>query len=354
MSNKLKAAAVGLGRWASILASQYTKSDKIDLVACYTRDREKRAKFAEKFGCDAEDRYEALLQRPDVEAVIVTAPNDVHADIIEQAARAGKHVCVEKPISNSLEDARRIIRVVDETGIKCAVLHSARRLGAIRKIKEIIDSGRIGDVSTIEVNFSNERGLELEPGNWRGDPAKTPGGPLIQLGIHQVDNLQYFLGKMARVFCFGKPMYTKVDNTTVAQALIEFESGRQAYLAANWACPGVFTINVYATKGNIYYNMDFSWWSNSDVTDEHSTLLVQEFAQMSDDPDNRILKTKSEDIPVVNHLLQQIEEFAEVVHEGREVEITPANATHNLAAILAAVQSIGSGLKVEIADLEKA
>lgn len=353
MSKRLKVAAVGLGRWANILASQYTKSSKIELVSCFTRSEQKRSAFADKFGCSSETSYDALLKRPDLDAIIVTVPNDMHAEVIEQAAIAGKHVCVEKPISNSLDDARRIIEVVKQTSIKCAVLHSARRLGAIRKIKEIIDSGRIGEVSTVEVNFSNERGLEIEPGNWRGDPVKTPGGPLIQLGVHQVDNLQFLLGKMAKVFCFGKPMYTKVENTTVAQALIEFESGKQAYLAANWACPGVFTINVYGTKGNIYYNLDFTWWSNSEVTDKHSSLTVQEFAQMSDDPDNRILKSAAEEIPVINHLLEQIEVFADVVHEDLDVEITSADATHNLATILAAVKSIETGSTVEIGELEK-
>ena len=352
MSKKLRLAAVGLGRWAHIQAVSYTKSDKIELVTCCTRNPETREKFAAKFNCEAEESYADLLAREDVDAVLVTTPNDTHADVIEQAARAGKHVCVEKPISISMEDARRITRVVEETGVQFAVLHSARRLGGLRKIKELIDSGRVGEVSTLEVNFSNERGLEIKPGNWRGDPEKTPGGPLTQLGVHHTDNLQFLLGRVERVFCFGKPMYTEVENATVTQTLCEFESGQQAYIAANWACPGVFTINVYGTKANLFYNLDFSWWSNSDVTDRHSTLQIQEFAAMSDDPDDRQLKTSELEIPERNHLLDEVEEFAAAVLAGGKIECGAAEATHNVAIVLAAVKSMTSGQVVKVAHVE--
>lgn len=354
MNKKLRLSAVGLGRWAYIQADSYTKSDKIELVTCFTRSPEKREKFAAKYGCQAEESYEALLAREDVDAVIVTVPNDAHADVIIQAAKAGKHVCVEKPISISIEDAGRIEEAVEKYGIKFVVLHSARRLGGVRLIKELINSGRVGQVSTIEVNFSNERGLEIKPGNWRGNPKMAPGGPLTQLAIHQIDNMQYLLGRVARVFCFGKPMYTEVENATVTQTVCEFESGQQAYIAANWACPGVFSINVFGTKANLYYNLDFSWWSNSDDTDKHTTLKIQEFESMSDDPDNRMLKTYDLEIPVKNHLLDEMEEFAGAVIEGKPVECGVKEATHNVAVVLAAVKSMNTGKAVEVKEIENA
>lgn len=352
MSDKLRLAAVGLGRWAFIQADSYTRSEKIQLVTCFTRDPEKRARFSAKYGCGQEETYEALLARDDVDAVIITTPNDTHADVIEKAAAAGKHVCVEKPIAITMEDANRIIEATEKAGVKCTVLHSARRLGGLRKMKELIDSGRVGRVSTIEVNFSNERGLELKPGNWRGDPGKAPGGPLTQLAVHQIDNMQYLLGRVARTFCFAKPMYTEVENATVTQTLCEFEDGKQGYIAANWACPGVFTISVYGTEGNLFYNLDFSWWSNSDVSDQHSTLLLQEFKSMSDDPDNRILQTNPVEIPQCNHLLDEMVEFAEAVLEDRPMEVGPREATHNVAIVLAAVESMKTGRVIQLKEIE--
>lgn len=352
MSRKLRLAAVGLGRWAYIQANSYTKSDKIELVTCFTRNPERRAKFAEKYGCEAEESYEALLAREDIDAVIVTVPNDAHADVIVQAIEAGKNVCVEKPISITMEDAKKIENALKKSNVKFTVLHSARRLGGLRKMKELIDDGTVGKVSTIEVNFSNERGLEIKPGNWRGNPAQAPGGPLTQLGVHQIDNIQYLLGRVKKVFCFGKPMYTEVENATVTQTICELESGQQAYIAANWACPGVFSVNVFGTKANLYYNLDFSWWSNSDVTDEHTTLQVQEFASMSDDPDNRVLRTYNAEIPKCNHLMDELEEFAAAVLEGGDLEIGVKEAAHNVAIVLAAVKSMNEGRVVEVSEIE--
>ncbi|KJS82872.1 MAG: oxidoreductase [Peptococcaceae bacterium BICA1-8] len=352
MSKKLRIAAVGLGRWAYIQADSYVKSDKIELVSCFTRNKEKREKFAAKYGCGAEESYEALLAREDIDAVIVTVPNDAHADVIVQAALAGKHVCVEKPISITMEDAKKIDEAISKTGVKFTVLHSARRLGGLRKMKELIDSGAVGQVSTIEVNFSNERGLEIKPGNWRGNPAQAPGGPLTQLGVHQVDNIQYLLGRVKKVVCFGKPMYTEVENATVTQTICELESGQQAYIAANWACPGVFSVNVFGTKANLFYNLDFTWWSNSDVTDKHTTLQIQEFASMGDDPDDRELRTSNVEVPTCNHLMDEMEEFATAVLEGGDIEIGVKEAAHNVAIVLAAVKSMNEGRVVEVSEIE--
>lgn len=219
-------------------------------------------------------------------------------------------------------------------------------------MKELIDSGAVGQVSTIEVNFSNERGLEIKPGNWRGNPAQAPGGPLTQLGVHQVDNIQYLLGRVKKVFCFGKPMYTEVENATVTQTICELESGQQAYIAANWACPGVFSVNVFGTKANLFYNLDFTWWSNSDVTDKHTTLQIQEFASMGDDPDDRELRTSNVEVPTCNHLMDEMEEFAVAVLEGGDIEIGVKEAAHNVAIVLAAVKSMNEGRIVQVSEIE--
>ncbi|TGE39103.1 Gfo/Idh/MocA family oxidoreductase [Desulfosporosinus fructosivorans] len=351
MYNSVGVAAVGLGRWAYVLADAYTRSGKVKLVTCFSRTSDKRDKFAQRYDCGTDLSMEALLARDDVEMVIVTVPNDKHAEVIEQCARAGKHVYVEKPISVSVEDAKRIDKVIKETGVKFLCGHSSRRLGALRKIKEMIDTKEIGEVSTIEAVFSNERGLELKKGNWRGDPATAPGGPLTQLGVHQIDNLQFLLGPIARVFNFGKPMYTEVENITVNQTILEFENGKQAYLGTNWACPGVFSINVYGTKANLFYQLDFSWWSNSDVTDEHSTLIKREFASMSDDPDDRILRDVKVEFETIDHLRVEVEEVADVIRNGGETEIGAEASLRNLAVVLAAVKSVHEKRPVEISEI---
>ena len=344
-------AIIGLGRWANVLAGVYARSDNVRVITGFSRTREKREAFARRHGCGCEESLDAVLARSDVEAVAVITPNDQHAGAVERAARAGKHVYVEKPIAVSIAHANRIDAVIRETGVTFLCGHSARRLGGVRHMKRMIDRREIGDVSMVEAVFSNERGLELEEGDWRGDPAKAPGGPVIQLGVHQTDNLEFLLGPVARVTSVGKRMYTRVRNVTVSQTLLEFQSGQYAYLGANWVAPGVFAINVYGTKANLFYSLDFSWWSRSDVTDAHSILRKRAFTQMDGDPDNRLLCDTNVEFPPTDHLRDEIEEFALAIRGGGETEVGTRAATRSLAVALAAVKSSAERRAVEIQEI---
>ena len=98
---KVKVGIVGIGWWSDVLAAVIEGSDTLDLRACYTRSKDKAETFAAKFSCEAVESYEAMLALDDLDGVILTTPNSAHRLGAEAAARAGKHVFVEKPISNT-------------------------------------------------------------------------------------------------------------------------------------------------------------------------------------------------------------------------------------------------------------
>ena len=108
MVEPLRVACIGMGWWSDVLADAIKRSGKLKIVACYTRSPEKRAAFAAKYSCRATPSYDAILADPEIEAVINTTPNDVHLETTRQAALAGKHVFLDKPIANSVSDARKI------------------------------------------------------------------------------------------------------------------------------------------------------------------------------------------------------------------------------------------------------
>ena len=103
----VRAAAVGIGWWSGVLADAIPKGTHLKLVACATRSPDKRAAFAEKYGCRAIESYDAILKDPEVEAVLLTTPHTLHGEQVSAAARAGKHVFVEKPFTLTVADARR-------------------------------------------------------------------------------------------------------------------------------------------------------------------------------------------------------------------------------------------------------
>lgn len=342
--------AVGLGRWARIMARAYADSEVAELRTCYTRNPERRSSFAADFGCDADESLASLLRRDDVDAIVITAPNDQHAPIIESAAAAGKHVYTEKPVAVELADLRRIRRAVRDSGIIFACGHSARRLSGLREMKRILDSGEAGSPSMVEAVFGNERGLELKEGDWRADPAQSPGGPLTQLGIHQIDNLQYLLGPARRAVAMGRAPRPRIANQLAVGVLLEFDSSL-GYLGCNWLSPGSFTVDLYGTSARLRYTVDFTWWSKSAETDAHTRLTRTVIAEDSANPDARVLSAEDISLPRRNHLREEVEEFARAIRGGALVEVGLHEALANVAVLRAAARSLADGYPVEIADV---
>src|SRR5688500_4373967 len=215
MANPVKVGIVGLGRWAKVLTRAASKSDKLQIVAGFSRSEDKRAAFQQEMGVPAVPDLKTMLADPEIKGVILTVPNEQHLPVAEEVARAKKHIYTEKPIANTLEDGLRIEALQQAHGVQVVVGHSARLLMGTRMIKQAIENGDLGRVSFIEANFSNERALELTPKTWRWYKDKAPGGPLSQLAIHQFDALHYLGGEITEVSSIASklsPVGAEVDD----------------------------------------------------------------------------------------------------------------------------------------------
>lgn len=337
----VRAACVGIGRWSEVIAQAAARSGKIKVTNCYTRSAQKRAAFAQKFGCDQAATYEELLADKRVEAVLVTTPNPVHAETIGQAAAAGKHVWVEKPIAHTMADAKRIGAAVKKGGVTFAVGHSARILGASRKMKQLVDSGGIGQVVLVEASYSNERALELTPDKWRYYAANSPGGPLIQLLVHHFDTMHYILGPITEVQAYKRRLYTKAEVDDVAVVIAQFEKGYIGYFGGSWSSPGAYLINLYGTLANLYNKLDFAHWTSVDV-DKHTTLFRQSHGSHDWIP---------VDMPTTDMFCDELEDFADAIRVGTQPEVGLAEATSALAVVEAAIRSSEERRPVSIAEV---
>lgn len=331
MTEKVRLAPVGLGRWARVLARAARRGDIIDLYSCYSRSADSRRAFQDEFSIPrSASSYEELLADPDIDGVIITTPNDTHRQVITQALDAGKAVYTDKPIAQTLEDAMAVKAAVARTGGVFAVGHSARRLSGCRVMKEWIDNGLLGGVSMVEANFSNERGLELTPDTWRWYLSKTPGGPLIQLGVHHADNLQYLLGPVAAVSAHTRKVFTNAEVPDATMAILEFESGALGYLGCGWASPGVYQIRLQGTKQNLMYDLDFTHWDESHEADSYSTLVSQAYGEQERVP---------VELPPTDMFREQLEEFAMAAIGRATVEVQVDDAIRALAIVHTAIES---------------
>lgn len=344
MADRVRLAYIGLGRWAAVLAKAQARSTVIEPVSCFSRSEEKRTAFMERFGIPrSAATLEELLADDEVEGVIVTTPNDTHREVISACLEAGKAVYTEKPISTTVEDAVAIADVVRATGRVFAVGHSARRLSGSRVMKRWIEDGRLGGLSMVETNFSNERGLELTPDTWRWYNDKAPGGPFTQLGVHHADNLQYLGGPVTAVTAHTRKCFTPAEVPDTVMAIVDFASGALGYLGTGWASPGLYTINVQGTEANLRYDLDFTHWDESHEADQHSTLHSQRKYESS-----RTL----EDLPPTDMFLEQLDEFALAIHGRATVEVGLDEAVSALAIVHAGIVSDRrKGALVEVAEV---
>ena len=335
MAEKVRLAPVGLGRWARVLARAAQRGEVIELASCFSRDPGRRAAFQEEFGvARAAASYEELLADPEVEGVLVTTPNDTHLPVILQALEAGKAVYTDKPIAHSMEDAVRIAAAARSSGRPFAVGHSARRLAGHREMKRWLEDGRLGGVSLAEANFSNERGLELTPRTWRYYQSKSPGGALLQLGVHHADTLQYLLGPVVAVNAVLRRRYTAAEVPDATMALLEFESGALGYLGSGWASPGVYSMTLLGTKANLLYELDFTHWDDSHLVDRYSVLRAQSFGESERQP---------VDLTPTDMFREQLEEFALAIRGQATVEVGAEEGLRALAVVHAAIRSSERG-----------
>jgi predicted dehydrogenase len=344
MTEKVRLAPVGLGRWAKVLARGAQRGDVIELASCFSRDEGRRSSFQEEFGIPrGVSSYEELLADPEIEGIVLTTPNDTHRPLIVQALEAGKAVYVDKPIAHTLEDAVAIADAVRETGHVFAVGHSARRLAGCRVMKQWIDDGTLGEASFAEANFSNERGLELNESTWRFYADKSPGGSMIQLGVHHADNLQYLLGPIRAVSATSRKLFTKAEVPDAVMAVCELESGALAYLGAGWASPGVYTLNLQGTKANLRYDLNFTHWTESHEADRYSELRSQAYGE-SERP--------VVDLPATDMFREQLDEFALAIRGEATVEVGAPEAIRALAVVHAALlSSERSGEQVALVEV---
>jgi predicted dehydrogenase len=346
MSTPVKVGIVGLGRWARVLAHAAAKSDKLKIVAGYSRSEEKRASFEQDLGIRAAPDLETLLADPEIGGVIVTVPNEQHLPVAEAVAKARKHVYTEKPIANTLEDGLRIEALQQEYGVQVVVGHSARLLVGTRMIRQAIDRGELGRVAFIEANFSNERALELTPRTWRWYKDKAPGGPLSQLAIHQFDALHYLGGEITEVSSMASklsPVGAEVDDQSMT--LMRFADGKVGYVGSCWTSPGIYAIRVFGSKGLMHYEIDFSTWDTPDRLHETSTLYIQRGK-------DGYGKREEIRLPQGDMFRDELEMFAETCESGKAPELSAHNGNVAVAWVYAALRSIErNGQYVRLAEV---
>jgi predicted dehydrogenase len=330
MSEPVRVASIGIGWWSDVLADAIKRSGKLEIVSCYTRSDEKRRTFAEKYGCKAAPSLDAVLADGSVEAVINTTPNNVHLETTRAAAQAGKHVFLDKPIANTIADARALTKACRDAGVVLALGYQRRKESPFRWIRKQIDDGVFGKLVNAEANISRDRLGQFDLSSWRYTAAGMPGGVMLQIGIHYSDVLEYLIGPVKAVSGRLAQLVLPGDNPDVASLILEHENGALSTLNASYASASeYYAMNIYGKEASAYYDL-------------HQGL--------------RFLKrgtTRSTPVEIVKNdpIVEELEEFAAAVRGGVQPEMDGERSTASLAVLLAGIKSAREGRRVEIAEM---
>lgn len=232
---------VGIGMIAGVQAEAIKRLSTTRLVAVCTRDAGRAKEFAAQYGVTPYTDYQKFLAHPELDLVSVCTPSGTHADLGIEAAAAGRHVLVEKPIEVNLARADALIEACDRHGVKLGVIFQSRFLPSVQAIREAVEGGRLGRLMLADAFVKWFREPQYyAPGSWHGTLALDGGGALINQAIHTVDLLRWIVGPVERVAAFkGALRYPHLEGEDTLVASLRFANGALGMIeAATSAKPG--------------------------------------------------------------------------------------------------------------------
>jgi len=342
MSEPIGLGIIGVGRWAGAHARAAARSSVVRIVGCFSRSSENREAYQRAYEIPAAaPSLEELLANPLVEAVIVSTPNDAHAGQVARVIATGKPVLVDKPVSVDVTEGIELLRIVSAGAIPVGVAHHARRLAGHRAARQWIESGRAGTVRIAHADFSNLGGSNLKAEAWHRTARGSEAGVLIQVGIHQIDNLQYLLGPATSVN--ARFMYRDLGPRMPDAAVVTMAhaNGALSTVTTSWTTPGHYRLDLQGTGGNLVFSLDHRHWTSGDV-DDHGELLLQPL-----EGEGGLFPTEKGD-----PLRDQLEELGKAARVGTPMMIGVVEGLRAVAVVQAAVRSARSnGAPVDLAML---
>ncbi len=250
MSKTMRVGIIGAGLQGGRRGPVIKQTPNNELVVVAAAHKETAGRLAGTLGCTATDCWQDVVERDDVDAVLVCTPPHLHAEISIAAMQRGKHVLCEKPLTRTVAEAERMLDVARATKVtlKCGFNH--RHHPAVQKAREWLDKGLLGEINFMRCTYGigGRAGYEKE---WRADPKIVSGGQLMEQGIHGIDLFRWFVGDFARATGFRSTRHYRIapleDN---AFALFETGKGQLAELHSSltqWI--NVFSFEVYGQDG---------------------------------------------------------------------------------------------------------
>lgn len=316
----MKFALIATGRIAETqLAPAINAAAGAELWSVYSRDHGRAQAFAERHGAasptPAYDNLDALLDDDELDAVMIASPDKLHASQAIAAARAGKHVLTEKPMTTSMADAEQMLASCDSNGVTLGVAYHLRWHDGHRKLHAAVNAGEFGELRHIRVQWPMQSG----PENWRAQEDLATWWCLSGVGTHCLDQIRWFMrpkhGEVTKLLpLIAKSVYQGPHEETAILSM-QFESGATAEMCNSVLFPGPRRMEVYCSDG-------YALCENTLGADGAGSIVTHsgDFA-----------------FDVSNPFQGEVEDFVQAVEAGRAPEVAGPEGARNVELLLEAI-----------------
>jgi predicted dehydrogenase len=331
----VRAAIVGLGRWGrSLVNAVQGNSRDIQFAAACTRTRASAEEFCREKSIPLRDSYAEILSDPTIDAVVLATPHSQHAAQVMQAAAAGKHVHVQKPLTLDLPSARAAADAAKRAGVILAVGFNRRFHPSIAEIRNRLADGRLGEVMAMVGQHTTSTGQFIPADNWRAQPDEAPGGAITAVGVHSIDHMIEFGGRVRDVLCTTN-RYIPGPSDDTSSIMLRFENGATGLLFCSVATATTLTFTLFGSKGLAEVSRPnlahFRFVPTSTVAPTGPVTA----------PPDEIL-----DSPAFDMLHAEMSEFGRAIAQKRPYPVPIDQVLHGMAVFDAVIRSAKSG-KIE-------
>jgi len=301
-------------------------------------------KFAAQYGCEFVPTFEEVCRHPNVDYVDVCTFPDFRLQPLEICASAGKHIQVQKPVSTTLETARKMVETAEAAGIQFGVVSQHRFDDSTIFVKKAIAAGRLGKILQADAYVKWWRSAEYYSRPIKGSWAVEGGGALINQAVHQVDVLLHLIGAVDEVFGYWQlGARHKIESEDVITTLLRYRNGATGVIQASTAFwPGYSErIEIHGTKGTAVFTGDkLTTW---DVENDEGEPAPVERDVMSGASDPMAIP--------LTPFERQFLDFGDAIRAGRKPSVSGLEGYRALEVVLSVYESCRSGNKVKLGGI---
>lgn len=336
---------LGAGRHAERnVVPQFKNASGAKRVAVVSRDRARGEAFAQKHGfARAYASLQEALRDPEVDALYDATPDGLHAGHAIEAAKAGKHSLIDKPLAISLREGEQAIEACRQHGVKLGVVFNQRHEAVHRQARSLVLAGEIGEVvlARVQVLLRPAQGTPAPyGGNWRTDPKMRSGGVLMSIGDHAYDTLAYLIGQDIEEVCaFTDATRADAPNERMAAMMLKLSGGAAGHAVSTSKTPfALRPFEIHGTKGSLILTNTYAYLSGAGEDPRPSLELLNERG------------SSVQHFAPTECFRLEIEQFNRAIQGEGEPMTSAREGLRALAIAEAMYESVRSGRAVKVAE----